>query len=215
MNYKISYRTIDTTAVCWMMCQNFKNQQPMERLEKQYQLKGHAKFVEIARLFGWEVLGDYWKSFNEDYENGINWATDTDSLLLRLSKNVGVDITPLFHFWGIHPVHANALREAIAAEDLPASDKIYDTLAKYKSFIPADNAAYQDFARNWWGSKQPSSSGYMTEQEHAMIWDTYDQTYAATINKYVQNIIDLYFPDMPPSVDASKKFFCGNRDFTI
>ena len=41
MNYNIAYRTLDTTAVAWMMCQNFKD---LEGVEKRYQLKGHAKF---------------------------------------------------------------------------------------------------------------------------------------------------------------------------
>ena len=203
MGFNNQYRTLDNTAVVWMTSFNFTKKEPMHRLEKQYQLKGHAKFVEIARLFGWDVLGSFWYSFNADYENGISWATDIDSLLLRLSNSVGVDITPLFHFWGTHPVNANALKAAIAAENLPVSAKIYDTLVKYKSLVPTDNQAFQDFAFNWWG-KQPSINGYWTESEHAKQWDTFDEDSSALIEDTVQEIIDLYFPDGPPlySVDA-------------
>jgi len=197
MDKDISYRTLDNTAVCWMMCQNFKEKKRMEKLEKQYQLKGHAKFVEIARLFGWEVLGDYWKSFNEDYENGINSATGIDKLLLRLSKSVGVDITPLFHFWGILPEDSDALKKDIASENLPASLKIYNTLIKYKTLVPDNKSSYQDFASGWWG-RQPDSKGYMTEKDHVMLWSTYDEDYAILIRNNVQDIIDLYFPNGLP-----------------
>lgn len=50
--------TLETTAVAWMMCDNFLNGNIMENFEKQYAFKGHAKFVEIARLFGWDRLVD-------------------------------------------------------------------------------------------------------------------------------------------------------------
>lgn len=194
MNYNIVFRTLDTTAIAWMMCQNFKFNQPMVEQEKKYQLKGHAKFVEIARLLGWEVINDYWKSFNDDYENGITSATDTDSLILRLSQSAGYDLRPLLHFWGIHPVDASALSASIAASNLPPSAGIHDMLLKYKSFVPANNAEYQTFALNWWGGVQPSLTGFLTESEHASIWSTYDEAYAASIENNVQSLIDLYFP---------------------
>ena len=197
MDRDMAYLTLDNTAVCWMMCLNFKEKKPMEKLEKQYQLKGHAKFVEIARLYGWEVLGDYWKSFNEDYENGIGSATDIDKLLLRLSISVGVDITPLFHFWGVPPGNSDALKSDIVSDNLPASAKIYDMLVKYKSLVPEKKTNYQDFAFSWWGH-QPDSNGYMTEKDHAMLWSTYNEDYASQIENNVQDIIDLYFPDGRP-----------------
>ncbi|MCP4312410.1 MAG: hypothetical protein GY790_14195 [Bacteroidetes bacterium] len=197
MDKDMAYRTLDNTALCWMMCQNFKEKKRMDKLEKQYQLKGHAKFVEIARLFGWEVLGDYWKSFNEDYENGISSATGIDKLLLRLSESVGVDITSLFHFWGVPPMDPGALKIEIESENLPASAKIYDTLVKYKSLVPDNLEGYQDFANGWWGH-QPSGSGYITEQNHATLWSTYDEDYALLIRNNVQEILDLYFPNGRP-----------------
>ncbi len=44
-----------------------------------FEPRGHSTYtqaMEIARLFGWQVLNDYWYSFNLDYENGINFAND-------------------------------------------------------------------------------------------------------------------------------------------
>ena len=188
--------------------------------EKAYQLKAHAKFVDIARLFGWEGLNAFWYSINEDYENGIFWSrhgSDIDDLILRWCESVGVDLRPLFHFWGTHPVNANALKAAIAAENLPASAEIYDTLVRYKSLVPEDNQAFQDFALNWWG-KEPSINGYWTEREHARQWDDeilwdpqvlpngemYDESSCARIKAVIDDLLDLYFPEGPPlySVDA-------------
>ena len=200
MDQNIPYQTLDNTAVCWMMCLNFKEKKPMERLEKQYQLKGHAKFVEIAGLFGWDVLDKYWKSFNDDYEKGIGSATDIDNLLLRLSKSVGYDITPLFQFWGVLPVNGSALKNIIDLEKIPVFVGIYNIFVKYKSLVPVNKKVFQDFAFNYWG-KKPSTNdpdNYLTLRDHEKLWDTYDEAYADLIKKNVQEIIDRYFPNGKP-----------------
>jgi hypothetical protein len=194
-----TFQTLDTTAIEWMASFSFVNKRPMDQLEKQYQLKGHAKFVEIARMFGWGVLGDYWRSFNEDYENGISYATNIDSLLLRLSKNVGVDITPLFHFYGVHPENLTNLKAALIAADVPESIDIYEALEHYKTLVPANNAAFRQYCLNWWG-KQPSVTGYWTESEHAKQWDNtygtmYNEDTAAAIQAVIDELIGLYFPN--------------------
>jgi hypothetical protein len=178
----------------------------MDQLEKQYQLKGHAKFVEIARIFGWDKLGDYWKSFNTDYENGVSYSTEIDSLLLRLSKHVGKDITPLFHFYGVHPQNLTSLQTALRTANVRASKDMYDLLAHYKTLVPADNAAFRQYALSWWGH-QPSLSGYWTESEHAKYWAgwtdpanpqnvvaMYDENTAAAIKAVIDDLLHQYFP---------------------
>ena len=194
------FRTLDTTAVTWMTSINFMKRIPMTPLEKKYQLKGHAKFVEIVRLFGWKGINDFYYSINLDFENGKEWSrhgSDIDKLLLRLSKSVGVDITPLFHFWGTPPKNAKALKAAIAAKKLPPSAKIYDTLVKYKSLAPKNNQQFRNFTTKWWG-KKPRSKGYVTEKGHAELWDKFDKKSSARIKNNVQYIIDLYFPKGRP-----------------
>jgi hypothetical protein len=190
------HRTVDNAAVTWMTSFNFAAGKPMHAAEKAYQLKGHAKFVDIARLFGWGCLGEFWKSFNADVAKGTypgRRGYKNDQLSLRLSRAAGVDLTSLLHFWGIHPGDAAALRAAVAAEKLPASAKIYDALVRYKSLVPEDNAAFRDFAAKWWG-KQPSSSGFWTEREHAAQWEAFNEETSAKIKQAVQAIIDKYFP---------------------
>jgi len=189
---------------------------PMATAEKAYQLKGHAKFVDIVRLFGWEGLDAYWYSFNDDLENSRSSPGSTDGKLLRLCQSVGEDIRPLFHFWGLHPSNPASLAADIEAEGLTPSAKIYDLLLHYKSLVPANNAEFRTFTTNWWG-KKPSIGGYWTEREHARQWDTeelfgegdqqrpngemYVEASAASIEARVQELIDLYFPDGRPMDD--------------
>ena len=218
------HRTLDNTAVAWMVCFNFSPRQvPMAEAEKAYQLKGHAKFVDIAKLFGWEALDAFWYSINVDYENGIYWSrhgSNIDDLILRWCECAGVDLRPLFHFWGTHPVDAEALAAAIEAKGLPASDKIYDRLLHYKSLVPADNSAFQTFALNWWGHK-PKIDAYWTEVEHARQWDStsyweengweycgtdpakadgeiYNEATCARIRAVIDGLLDMYFPGGRP-----------------
>ena len=203
------YCTLDTTAIEWMTSFNFSPREvPMASAEKAYQLKGHAKFVDIVRLFGWGGLDAFWYSYNEDGENGVSYSTDTDSMLLRLSTEVGADIRPLLHFWGIHPAKPAALDAAITAAGLKAPADIYDLLLHYKSLVPTNNAAFRSFCTSWWGH-QPSMNGYWTEREHARQWDNqllvdpaeqvrpngeiFDEAASAEVKARVQEIIDLYY----------------------
>ncbi len=193
-------RTLDNTAVAWMASFNFVERDPMATAEKAYQLKGYAKFIEVARVFGWDALGDYWRSFNEDYEaTGSTPSEGIDSLLLRMSKNVGEDITPLFHFYGVHPEDPTALEAALFAEDIHASQEIHDLLVHYKTLVPGNNDEFQDFALDWW-QHQPSLGGYWTESEHAKQWDDasgqiYNEDTAAEIAAVIDELLALYFPN--------------------
>lgn len=190
------HRILDNTAVTWMTSLNFVNQKPMEAAEKAYQLKGHAKFVDIARLFGWKPLNDFWHSWNEDFEAGRPWSkhgTDIDQLSLRLSQQTGVDLTPLLHFWGTPPRDAKTLKAAVAAAKLKPSAKVYDTLVHYQSLVPKDQQAFRDFAQGWWG-KPPSATGFTTERGHAQQWNQFNEEASAQIRNTVRKIIDEYFP---------------------
>ncbi|OYV04408.1 MAG: hypothetical protein CFE26_17065, partial [Verrucomicrobiales bacterium VVV1] len=141
-----SFITVDNTAIAWMCVFSFSpNEIPMQDGEKDYQHKGHAKWMDIARIYatpsnpnaGWEKLGAYWRSFMLDDANNVPYGTGTDDLLLRLSRAVGKDIRPLFHFWGIHPQNPSALAAALAAENLTPDPAIRAKLLQYKTIVPA------------------------------------------------------------------------------
>lgn len=194
------FQTLDTTAVEWMTSFNFIDNKPMAAAEKAYQLKGHAKFVDVARLFGWQPLDDFWRSWNEDFETGKPWSkhgTDIDALSLRLSEKAGADLTPLLHFWGTPPRDAKALAAAVRKARLKPSAKVYDALVHYQSLVPKDNAAFRDFARQWWG-KEPSASGFTTERGHAKQWQEFNEQTSARIRQNVQEILHTCFPGGRP-----------------
>ena len=226
LGYTNTYQTLDTTAMAWMTVFNFSPRNaPMATAEKAYQLKGHAKYVDIARLFGWDKLGNYYRSYIDDTANNITIDTSTDGQILRLSKAVGKDVRPLLHFWGIFPSNPTTLGNNITAAGLTSSLEIYDALLHYKTLVPANNAAFQSFAFNWWG-RQPTMAGNWEEREHARQWDTtplysagdqqrseatnpgeiYNENSANDIRNRVQELINLYFPagaptdNVPPAV---------------
>lgn len=215
-----TFHTIDNTAVAWMCVFSFSpNGIPMQQLEKQYQLKGHAKWIDIARIYatpanphaGWEMLDEYWRSYMQDEANNLPVSTSTDALLLRLCRAVGKDIRPLFHFWGIHPQNSSSLAATLAAENLLPDPAIKAKLLHYKSLVPANNAAFRTFAQSWWGRK-PTVAGAWEETDHAMQWDEtldadgtnnpnvrpngsiYVEASAAEIRARVDELVDLYFP---------------------
>ena len=215
-----SYITVDTTAIAWMCVFSFSpNEIPMQDGEKDYQHKGHAKWMDIARIYatptnrnaGWEKLDAYWRSFMQDDANNVSYGTGTDDLLLRLSRAVGKDIRPLFHFWGIHPQNPSTLAAALAAENLTPDPAIKNHLLYYKTIVPANNAAFRNFCLGWWG-RQPTVAGYWEETDHAMQWDStldadgsnnpnvrpngsiYVETSAAEIRTRIDELVALYYP---------------------
>ena len=193
-------RTLANTAVSWMSTPNFVNRKPMDAARKSYQLEGHAMYVDIARLFGWRVLGDYWRSWVDDFEAGQPWSrhgTDIDVLSLRLSQKVGADLTPLLHFWGVLPRDPVSLKTAVAAARLPPSAKVYETLVHYQGLIPKDRVAFRTFAANWWG-QPPKATGFQIESAHAQQWESYNEQTAAEVKNAVQEILERYFPGGRP-----------------
>jgi hypothetical protein len=192
--------TIDNSAIAWMSCLHFASNSPMLNYEKQYQWKGHAKYADIVRLFGWDVLSKYWSAFNEDVKNETykgRHAYSNDEITLRKCKAIGVDIRPLMRFWGIHEDDSEALAKQVKEGKFPPSAKIYDTLVRYKSLVPKDNAAFREFAQIWW-DKEPSIKGFTEERNHAGYWASYDEKVAEQLQNVVQELIEKYFPNGRP-----------------
>jgi autotransporter-associated beta strand protein len=213
--------TMSNTAILWMTSFNFSPREvEMGDWEKGYQPQGHAKFVDLARLFGWEGLGDFWYYYNS---NGTSQDDDadeqlggTDEKIFRLSKSYGKDVRPLLHFWGIFPQNPAVLSDQLAAEEIKLPFEIRDLLYEYKSLVPTNNAAYQAFCLTWYG-RQPTMSGYGVEKEHARQWDNtlrngecncaqvrfpteiFDEIASAEVKARVQEIIDIYYETNAPT----------------
>ena len=62
---------------------------------------GHAKYGDMARLFGWQFIKDFYIQESEDIESGIpsslcqQTLTGSDDRTFRFSLKAEVDLTPL------------------------------------------------------------------------------------------------------------------------
>ncbi len=211
-----SFCTLPNTAVVWMTSFNFSPENdPMDDWEKSYQPQGHAKFADLARLFGWGGLNNFWFYYNDKEEKGQTVSTSTDSMILQLCKSYGKDVRPMLHFWGIHPTNATTLQTSITSAKLKAPVEIYDRIMQYKALIPTNNATYRTWCTSWWGGSLPSISGFGVEREHARQLSTtlqngdapqarfpteiYDEAAATQVNAQVQQVLDRYYPAGRPT----------------
>jgi hypothetical protein len=214
---------LDRAAQYWMARDNFIAGNNMGPNELNYEHTGHAKYVDMVRLFSWDILKRFY--YQEQLDHINNTPSDglhvVDSLILKLSTAAHLDLTPLLDFWGCKPQNATQLRDAIAAANLPPSEKIYDQLLLYKSIIPGNNAEFRTFIATLY----PSGSNSNSDGTWGWLWmtsiaDRYDENYAKESADVVQRILDIYFPDgrpqphtMPTGPEGYK--LLGKEDQTV
>lgn len=201
------YVSLDQAAIMWMVTENFRQGNPMDtsnspRNEMRYQHRGYGKYVEIAKLFGWEALDKFWHSVHLDYLKGIEYRRNSDpadSRILRMSKTAGADLRPLIHFWGIHPEDNQALKRDIDQAGLKASSLIYDRLLHYKTIIPMDNAEFANHAKtvNPRGIRAGRNPLYGEGWYYTWL-PKYEKSHGVAAQAALQAIIELYFPDGRP-----------------
>lgn len=132
-----------------MITPNFRNGAEMNysnttKDEFRYQHRGFAKYADVARTFGWDAITGFFRQEHLDHMAGTpsDGLNAVDSRILRMSVAANADLTPLIHFWGVHPVDANALKNAMTAKRIPSSPKVRALLERYISLIPMDNASF-------------------------------------------------------------------------
>lgn len=187
--------TLDSTARYWMARNAFRAGQDMALLN--YEHTGHAKYVEIAKMFGWDVIKDFYYEDNLITENNLpgDGLSNTDSRIYRLSKAAGCDLTPLIHFWGRKPDKPSRLRAMISEANLPPSAAIYNRLMYYKSIIPPGYKGFVSFINELYPNGSQSNSdgtwGYLWMVN--TVAPIYDSAYAQSSKQALQNIVDTYF----------------------
>jgi len=199
--------TPDRTAVDWMIRANFREGNEMsysndENDEFRYQQKGYARYADIARLFGWEVLHNFWRQEHLDDAEGVEspgWELDkVDSRTLRLSIAAGVDLRPLIHFWGIHQVNEWKLNWQIRNQGLGPSSAVQELLEKYVSLIPNDRDGFDIHHEAVYPGRPAECQsplygcGYYNEVKK--FWD---ESYAASTRAAGVAIIEKYFESVP------------------
>ncbi len=201
------YVSLDVAATTWMVAENFRKGKPMDTTnstlnEMRYQHRGYAKYVEIADLFGWKTLNGFWRSVNDDFLQGIKYPTNTDptdSRILRLSQQAGADLTPLIHFWGVHPENKEALKREMLKRGLKPSRLIYDRLVHYRSVIPMNREQFAVHAKtvNPKGIR-PGQAPEWGEGWYESWLAKFSESEGAAIQAALQRIIDTYFPTGRP-----------------
>ncbi|MFB9054801.1 M60 family peptidase N-terminal accessory domain-containing protein [Formosa undariae] len=220
--YGISH-SIEEAATSWMITENFRSGNPMSsktgqmRQEFSYQPRGHGKYADLVRLFGWEALETFYANTSASYDRGeidysanVN-AVPTDDRLLRMSQAAGYDLRPLIHFWGVHPDNFDRLAEEIEKDGLKKSTAIYDQLSFYKTIVPMDNKAFRAFGLEDFNADKIENATFHDNVSQSYYqgflkkwWDSYGTAEAQATVDEIQTIIDLYFPDGRPEDDSSK-----------
>lgn len=196
--------TRDESAKAWMIKPNFRAGKPMDRShnttgEVAYQHKGFARYAEIADLFGWQCISDFYRDeqlYYMKHKKRYN-SHDIDSRIFRLSKFCKTDLRPLIHFWGVHPVEPEKLKSKIDKAGLKVSAKFYDRLIHYKSIIPANNHEFNVHYKLRYPMQEDGHPDYGAGWYKS--WkDRYNESHARKARAAMQNIINLYYPEGRP-----------------
>lgn len=189
--------TLDDAAKFLMVTEPFRKNQPLNMNRMSYQHRGHAKYVDVVRLFGWDALGRMYKKINEEYNRGLiinKTHHPTDDRILRMSVEAGVDLRPLLHFWGRPPIDNKSLGDSLKHAGLPASKRIYDALEHYKTIIPKNLNEGRELAKFMFPKEgHPSHSGHDLERDLAFVYDEWNESYAKEALDQIERIQKLYY----------------------
>ena len=166
--------------------------------EVRYQHRGYAHYVDIVDLYGWEALEMFWKSESDAADMGTPFPVNNqpqDDRIFRMSKAAGVDLRPLFHFWGIHPNDQDALAQRMEDNNLALPMSIKSKLHQYRELIPSNYDEFVAFGNelnpdflDYSGSQFDFGAGW-----YQVTAETYDEAKAMEIEQALSDIIILYY----------------------
>ena len=192
--------TINQAMMDWLVTENFLNNNKMSEApntpnggERLYQTRGHAKYVVMAKLFGWESVHNMNKVF---YEKNINdgtsisfWDRTTDEdIISAVSKGNNLNMMPLFHFWGLIP--PAELKNELST--LPESQIILDYLNEMKTIIPKTKEEFQPYYDHIYPQKfhtlQPRLTYVLENYDTENFYDKMVNQIDYIINEYFSNL---------------------------
>ncbi len=176
--------------------------------EVRYQSRGHARYVDLAIVcdqgdansFGWEAVG---KTHSLFYDLGskagetFNYGTSDDDYIRKASYANGLNLAPLFHFWGVIPsdklvVELNSF--------LPKAIKFKDRLLYYESIVPEDNQAFRahfkelqegSWTKGYWGDE---ANGFQLFR-YKGLENAYNTDRAVAMIRQIKFLLNRYFPE--------------------
>ncbi|MEM9326910.1 MAG: M60 family peptidase N-terminal accessory domain-containing protein [Bacteroidota bacterium] len=153
-----------------------------------YQSRGLVKIVDIAKMFGWEALGDIHKYFYEYRRDNPDWnpyGLQDDEYIRAASEVMGFNMAPHFEFHGILP-SAELVEEL---KFMPTSDTIKERILHYRARVPVDNDAFTEI----YDQVAPKIS----KEFHLPRWDewkaAYNEGFAATVVGRIDTILSRYY----------------------
>ncbi len=213
--------TLDQAAIDWLITFNFRNNNPMscdpemlnpsECHEVRYQHRGHAKFIHMADMFGWESVSRMNKYFYDKWKlNPVDSQyVSSDEVIKYASNATGVNMAPLMHFWGLIP--SEALQEELAS--MPQSDLILQKLQYYKDFVPKTKEEFQPYYDS---NSENVGSVHLNRYDRTLA--NYDSSSIGQgIVDQIQYLIDTYFPRRSQTITpvaVTDKVF-GDPDFDV
>jgi hypothetical protein len=208
---------IDKTATHRMVSNTFGSERNISNTTKdevRYQHRGYGHYFEIVHLLGWCPLRNFWKQEAIDFENGIDHGIndqDTDSRIIRMSAAAQADLRPLFHVFGILPKDTIAVQASFEQLNIPKSPAIYKRLQEYIQLIPADNAAFIEYAQSVYPDL--NTNGPTDNPDYGVGWHyqkslTYTEAEAMQRTATLQSIMDMYYPDGEPTGIVDPEVCC-------
>lgn len=195
--YALSQRlNLEQATFDWIFTSNFINGErigpespwnnPWDQLL--YQSRGLVKLVDIAKMYGWEALGNINRYFYEYRLNNPNWdpyGLQDDEFIRAASEVMGFNMAPHFEFHGIIP--SQQLVAELSTMDV--SNVIKDRILHYRFSVPANadefNAVYNRVVPK------------ISQEFHVPRWDAwkneYDEQYAEDVINRIDAILSKYY----------------------
>lgn len=197
--YGTTRHTTSDALNSWVVMDEFLNGRNMAYQQGSYRPRGHGDYTEYVEIFGWGAIQNFNRQINEDLD-GREWDQwehnrnnhNRNDRILRLSREAGVDVTPLFHMWGHGPSDADGLSTGLRAERLRPSVEIYDRMVKARNEVPLSQAEWDDvnsrmrpFLNNARGPWEELSENYDVDRGQRAV-------------AKIDSLIERYFPDGRP-----------------
>jgi len=164
--------------------------------EVRYQTRSWARIVEIAGMYGWEAVGDIHRAF---YERGreqgqpVNYGLEDDDFIETASVALGMNLGPIFDFWGVPP--SPGLAERLTEYPLP--QKFRARLEHYRSIAPR---TAEDFEAVY----ETHAKLHSPQSEVMIRMDWYREQFDAEMSNDIVARIDRILGDFPETREGAE-----------
>ena len=197
--------TTSDTLNSWVVMDEFIDGRNMAFQQASYRPRGHADYVEYVEMFGLDAFRNFNHRLNvefdgtnlqDSFDEGGRTSHNYNDRILRLSREAGVNVAPLFHLWGHAPSNLSQLNASLAIEGLGDSVQIYDRMIEARDSVP--------LTQGEWNAVDSKMRDFLNNNRGPWVAlrNNYDVSRGQSAVDQIQTLIDLYFPNGRPA-DAS------------